>query len=160
MGTISRSLEPTWNGPSIMLLRRYAGWAYMIAVAGTGIMMAIRAVTHGSSEILFASLAFMFTVLLAGIAGGWKPGLVATVLSILAAIYFFTKPYHTFFVSDPADLVPLLAYFASGVAISLLCEGLHVASGRIQEHRSSSNERSPNAAEPSFPSRNRRSGSA
>ncbi len=118
-----------------MLLRRYAGWAYMIAVAGTGIMMAIRAVTHGSSEILFASLAFMFTVLLAGIAGGWKPGLVATVLSILAAIYFFTKPYHTFFVSDPADLVPLLAYFASGVAISLLCEGLHVASGRIRERQ-------------------------
>jgi PAS domain S-box-containing protein len=118
-----------------MLLRRYLGGAYFIAVAGTGIMMAVRAVTHGPSEILFASLAFMFTVLLASIAGGWKPGLVATVLSILAAIYFFTRPYHTFFVSDPRDLVPLLAYFASGCAISLLCEGLHVASGRIRERQ-------------------------
>src|ERR1700722_12022148 len=120
MSEISRSFtKPTWDGPSVMLLRRYSGRAYIIAVTGTGLMMAVRAVTHGSLEILLASLAFMFTVLLAGIAGGWKPGVVATVLSMLAAVYFFTKPYHTFFVSDPTDLVPLLAYLASGVAISL-----------------------------------------
>jgi PAS domain S-box-containing protein len=118
-----------------MLLRRSAGWGYVIAVAGTVVMMAVRAVTHGAAEILLASLAFMFAVLFAAMAGGWKPGLLATVLSIAAAIFFFTKPYYTFRVADPTDLVPLLAYMASGVAISLLCEGLHRASRRVEQRQ-------------------------
>jgi PAS domain S-box-containing protein len=119
-----------------MLLRRFSGWAYIIAVVGTGIMMAARAVTQGRpSEILFGSLAFMFTVLLAALLGGWKPGVAATVLSLLAAVYFFTRPYHTFWVSSPTDRVTLFAFFASGVAISLLCEGLHLASARIQQRQ-------------------------
>jgi PAS domain S-box-containing protein len=118
-----------------MLLRRSPGWAYFIAVIGTGLMMAVRAVTHGSLEILLASLAFIFTVLFAGMVGGWKPGLLATGLSVAAAVFFFTKPYLSFWVSDPRDLVPLLAYLVSGVAISLLCEGLHTARERIEERQ-------------------------
>jgi hypothetical protein len=51
-----------------MPLRRSPVWAYLIAVAGTALTMAVRAVTHGPSEILLASLAFMFSVLLAAMA--------------------------------------------------------------------------------------------
>jgi PAS domain S-box-containing protein len=118
-----------------MLLRRSPGWAYVIDVVGTGLTMAIRAVTHGSLEILLASLAFMFSVLLAAMAGGWKPGFLATGVNVAGSIFFFTKPYYTFRVSDPRDLVPLLAYLASGVAISLLCEALHVAWRRIEQRQ-------------------------
>ena len=118
-----------------MLLRRSPGWAYVIAVVGTAIMIAVRAATHGPLEILLASLAYMFAVLAAGLAGGWKPGLFATGLNIAAAVFFFTKPYYTFRVSDPRDCIPLLAYGASGAAISLLCEGLHVAWARLQQRQ-------------------------
>jgi PAS domain S-box-containing protein len=118
-----------------MLLRRSPGWAYVIAVVGTAIMIAVRAATHGPLEILLASLAYIFAVLAAGLAGGWKPGLFATGLNIAAAVFFFTKPYYTFRVSDPRDCIPLLAYGASGAAISLLCEGLHVAWARIHQRQ-------------------------
>src|ERR1700691_4229104 len=115
-----------------MLLRRSAVWGYVIAVVGTGVMMAVRSVTRGSPEILLASLVFLFTVLLAGIFGGWKPSLAATVLSVAASIFFFTKPYYKFRVSDQGDLAMLLAYVAGGVAIGFLCEGLRRASRRIE----------------------------
>jgi PAS domain S-box-containing protein len=118
-----------------MLLRRSPVWAYLIAVAGTALTMAVRAVTHGPPEILLASLAFMFSVLLAAMAGGWKPGLFATGLNVTGSIFFFTRPYYTFRVSDPRDIVPLLVYLASGVAISLLCEALHVAWRRIEQRQ-------------------------
>ncbi len=98
-------------------------------------MIAVRAVTHGRLEILLASLAFIFAVLFAGLAGGWKPGLFATGLNIAAAIFFFTKPYYTFRVSNPQDFLLLLVYGASGAAISLLCEGLHAAWGRIEQRQ-------------------------
>jgi PAS domain S-box-containing protein len=121
-----------------MLLRRWVGWAYVIAVAGTGCMVAVRSATygnHGSLEILLGSLAFLFTVLLSAILGGWRPGLLATVLSVAAAIFFFTRPYYTFRVADPGDIVILLCYFAGGVAISLLCEGLRSAWARVEQRQ-------------------------
>jgi PAS domain S-box-containing protein len=118
-----------------MLSRRWAGWAYVIAVAGTGAMMAVRTVTHGNSELLLASLIFIFSVLGAAILGGWKPGLLATVLNVAASIYFFTKPYYTFRVEDTGDIVVLFTYFAGGLAISFLCEGLRSAWDRIEQRQ-------------------------
>lgn len=120
-----------------MLLRHWAGWAYVIAVAGTGLMVAVRSVTHAhpNLEILLASLAFMFTVLVSAILGGWKPGVLATVLSVAAAIFFFSRPYYTFRIADFGDILVLLCYFAGGVAISLLCEGLRSAWGRVEQRQ-------------------------
>jgi PAS domain S-box-containing protein len=118
-----------------MLLRRWAGWAYVIAVAGTGVMVAVRSVTHGNLEILLASLIFIFSVCLSAILGGWKPGLLATVLSLGAAVFFFSRPYYTFRVEDPGDILVLLAYLAGGVAISVLCEGLRSAWERVEQRQ-------------------------
>ncbi len=118
-----------------MLLRRWTGWAYVIAVAGTGAMMAVRSVTHGNSEILLASLIFIFSVMFSAILGGWKPGVLATLLSVGVSIFFFTKPYYTFRVEDPSDVVVLFTYFAGGLAISFLCEGLRTAWGRVEQRQ-------------------------
>ena len=118
-----------------MLLRRGAGWAYVIAVAGTGVMVAVRSVTHGNLEVLLASLIFILSVCLSAILGGWKPGLLATVLSLGAAVFFFSRPYYTFRVEDPGDILVLLAYLAGGVAISVLCEGLRSAWERVEQRQ-------------------------
>src|SRR3984957_8343725 len=118
-----------------MLLRRWTGWAYVIAVAGTGAMMAVRTVTHGNSEILLASLIFIFSVMFSAILGGWKPGVLATLLSVGASIFFFTKPYYTFRVEDSSDFVVLVTYCAGGLAISFLCEGLRTAWGRVEQRQ-------------------------
>ena len=121
-------------------------------------MVAIRYVTHGSAELLLASLAFIFAVLFSAMAGGWKPGLAATVLCIWAAIFLFTKPYYTFRVTDPADVIPLLAYFVSGVAISLLCEGLLVAGRGLSKGSGGWRRKLPNDAGPSCRSRSKPNG--
>jgi PAS domain S-box-containing protein len=120
---------------AVMLLRRWNGWAYVIAVAGTGAVAAVRSVTHGNLEILLASLLFIFSVLFSAILGGWKPGLLATLLCVGTSIFFFTKPYYTFRVEDTGDIVVLLTYVVGGLAISLLCEGLRSAWGRVEQRQ-------------------------
>jgi signal transduction histidine kinase/ActR/RegA family two-component response regulator len=121
----------------MLLTRRSAGWAYLIAVLGAGLVMATRSVVYSYGPIgtLIATFAFLLVVLAAGVAGGWKPGLLATLLCLLGVLYIFTPPFYSFRVSKGTDVIRLLAYAGGGLAISLLCEGLRRAWARIEERQ-------------------------
>ena len=58
----------------MLLTRRSAGWAYLIAALGAGLVMATRLVVYGPIGTLIATFVFLLVVLAAGMAGGWKPG--------------------------------------------------------------------------------------
>jgi signal transduction histidine kinase/CheY-like chemotaxis protein len=119
----------------MLLTRRSTGWAYLVAALGFGAVMG--ACTFGSGVVgtLFATAIFLLAVLAAGIAGGWKPGILTTGLCCVGVLFFFTAPHYTFRVSKMGDLARLLAYVAAGVAISLLCEGLRRAWARIEDRQ-------------------------
>jgi len=63
---------------------------------------------------------FFGTVIVAAWYGGTAPAVSATVLSFFTADYFFIAPRHSLAVGRLADLVGMVAFFASGSAIALL----------------------------------------
>jgi PAS domain S-box-containing protein len=55
-----------------------------------------------------------FIAVFASATGGIGPGVFATLLSVAMADYFLIPPFHSFAVSDPLNLVPLLLFCAVG----------------------------------------------
>jgi two-component system CheB/CheR fusion protein len=119
-----------------MLLERHsAGWAYLIAVLGTGLVMATFAATSGVLRTPISTFVFLLAVLAAGVAGGWKPGFLTTFLCSAGVIFFLLPPYYSFRISKLMDVARLLAYIVAGLAISLLCESLKRAWARIEDRQ-------------------------
>lgn len=58
------------------------------------------------------AVCYMLAVLVIGVWQGTRPSLVAALLSFLCFNYFLTRPYYTFWVADPHDLLDLFVYFA------------------------------------------------
>ena len=59
--------------------------------------------------------------------GGWGPGLLTTVLTGIAGVYFVQVPYAHLGVERPAGLARVVAFVVTGSVVSLLCEALHSA---------------------------------
>ena len=65
-------------------------------------------------------IVFVFPILLSAYAGGRVPGLLSTVLSTLACVYFVLPPVHTWSVASPADNIKWITLAAAGTLISFL----------------------------------------
>src|ERR1700752_687063 len=61
-------------------------------------------------------------VMLSAWLGGLGPGVLATLVSALAATYFWIAPSGSLFVSAPNDLLGLLVFATVGIVFSLLNE--------------------------------------
>ena len=72
-------------------------------------------------------LTFYPAVLLVASIGGGGPGILATVLSALAADYWFIPPYGSFRVEAPNDVLALGIFTGTGLFLSVLAERLRRA---------------------------------
>src|SRR3954452_1707544 len=72
-------------------------------------------------------MTFFPAVVIAAYFGGFGPGLVATVLSAIAANYFLTGQLRAFRVSDANDVAGVILFVLTGTIISVLSESLHRA---------------------------------
>jgi two-component system CheB/CheR fusion protein len=115
--------------------RNSPGWAYLIALLGSGMVLATFALTSGLLRTPVATFVFLAAVLAAGVAGGWKTGFLTTALCSVGVIVFLLPPYNTFRISKLSDVVRLMAYVVAGLAISLLCESLKRAWARIEDRQ-------------------------
>ncbi|OWY66439.1 hypothetical protein B7486_36570 [cyanobacterium TDX16] len=79
-------------------------------------------------------LLFYGAVAIAAWYGGLKPGLIATILSVLFSNYFFHYPTRTFTV-EPDDLLRLGLFALQGVMVSYLCEELRIAKHKAEIDR-------------------------
>ena len=89
-------------------------------------------------------LPFILAVMIAAWYGGWKPGLLATLLSALTSVYLFVPPYSSFRIVNVKEGAGLAVFLINAFAICWLCETLHTARRRLeaeQETRRSSEER-------------------
>ncbi|HEX3447436.1 MAG TPA: response regulator [Isosphaeraceae bacterium] len=75
--------------------------------------------------------AFFPAVLIAAYLGGLGPGLLATVISALAATFFLVEPLYSFAIHSGSDAVALAVFLVVGVIISGLGESLQLARRRI-----------------------------
>ena len=76
-------------------------------------------------------MTFFPAVMIAAYFGGFWPGLLATVLSAVAANYFLTQQLASFHVTSVNDVAALILFVLVGAIISGLCESLHRARRRI-----------------------------
>ena len=67
---------------------------------------------------------FYPAILLAAIIGGGGPGILATVLTALAADYWFIPPFESFGIAAPNDMMALGIFTGSGLFLSILAERL------------------------------------
>jgi PAS domain S-box-containing protein len=76
-------------------------------------------------------MTFFPAVMIAAYIGGFWPGLLATLLSGLAANYFLTQQLATSHVTSVSDVAALILFVLVGTILSGLCESLHRARRRI-----------------------------
>ena len=67
-----------------------------------------------------AALVYVLAVTAAATIGGIVAGLVASLLSFLGLNFFFTRPFHTFVVTKPEDLIALVVFLLVSATIGTL----------------------------------------
>jgi two-component system, OmpR family, sensor histidine kinase KdpD len=67
-----------------------------------------------------AALAYVLAVTAAATLGGLWAGLASSVISFLGLNFFFTRPYHTFVVTKPEDLIALIVFLLVSATIGTL----------------------------------------
>ena len=63
---------------------------------------------------------FFLAVIVSTAYGGWRPGLLATVLSTLTINYFFIEPYYTLNIANLGTVVRLIAFVLAVALINLI----------------------------------------
>ncbi len=83
---------------------------------------------HGLG-LRLAFVTFYPAVMLSALYGGQRAGWLATALSGAVASYFFLAP-DGLAIGDPADILGLVVFLASGTLVSWIAEAMHVARSR------------------------------
>src|SRR5215510_4735966 len=105
--------------------------AYSVAVLAPAVCLLVRWPLWPVLGDAVAHMTFFPAVMVAAYFGGFGPGLLATVLSAVAANYFLTRQLADFHVANVSDLTALVLFLLTGVVISALCESLHRTRHRI-----------------------------
>jgi two-component system, OmpR family, sensor histidine kinase KdpD len=130
--------RPTAKRPSPVALparRRQLAWALSVVapIAATGVLLPARS-SVGVAGALFAAL---LSVVAVAAIGGVRPGMVATVVGVLSADFFFTVPYYSLRVNRLIDVIALVAFVIVAAVVGSLVDiltrqGVQVAGGRAE----------------------------
>lgn len=83
-----------------------------------------------------AALVYVLAVTAAAALGGLVAGLTASVLSFLGLNFFFTRPFHTFVVTKPEDLIALVVFLLVSATVGTL-----ISTALAQRARAETRER-------------------
>jgi diguanylate cyclase (GGDEF)-like protein len=114
---------------------RLPGVGYLVAIAATALVATGRVTLWPVLGEDYPLLPFVVSVAAGAWYGGLKPGLLATALSSLIAMYLFLEPTHDLAVAGVSDRIGLAIFIGSGVLISWLIEALHRARRLADERR-------------------------
>ena len=73
------------------------------------------------------------TVTIIALLAGFGPGLCATLLSAMTAVYFFLEPLNSFAISHRRDLIGLILFTVMGTAISGVSDQFRTRAKRLRE---------------------------
>ena len=76
---------------------------------------------------------FYITIIFSSWYGGFKPGVVAVVLSTLALNYFFTHPQHQLSLGQPDDILRLGLFLVVALAINSIAANLQESKKKIEK---------------------------
>jgi PAS domain S-box-containing protein len=109
------------------------GWArYGVALACVILgWLGREAMTPGFGPTALPFIFFFPAIAIAAWFGGLGPGIVAVVLSALAANWFFTEPVHSFNIASRYDGLALLAFLLASLLIVGAIQEMHFARRRL-----------------------------
>ena len=114
-----------WSATPPLSRRVVAGLAAPAAVT-------LLAIPEQHPSLPVIAVLFVLAVVIAARVGGAVPGVVASLLSFLSLNFFFTPPFHTFWVAAPEDLVALFAFLVTSVIVGLLLSSAVKAKSRAE----------------------------
>ena len=91
-----------------------------VAVPSLAVATVVVAVLHGIADIPNASIVYLAAVVATAIAAGAPGAVVATVGAILLYDWFFTLPYYTLTISDPAEWLNAALLLGVGLVVGQL----------------------------------------
>ncbi len=112
-------------------IARSRTWPYAVAVVAVLFTLWLRlqlGVVFGERPLL---ILFVLPIILSAYLGGLGPGLLATLLAALSADYFLVPP-PGLGIAQEHDVFQWTMLLASGLALSVLVEGLHRARRRLE----------------------------
>ncbi len=105
-------------------LRAYALAALSVTIA---VLLTLGTPADERSPFLFLVVGVMISA-----ARGFWPGVFATLLSLVLALYFIIPPSDAFSLSSPRDVVPLLLFGAVGIAVTVITDSLRRSKEEIR----------------------------
>ncbi len=111
-------------------LRAYL-FAILLTVGATLLLWVLRAELTPAN----ISLIYLLTVLVVAVSQGTRPSLLVSLLSFLCFNFFLVKPYYTFHVADPRELIDLLVFFACASLTGQLAAYARKQAERAQRSR-------------------------
>ena len=108
-----------------MTFQRVSGFAagflrYLLAAGTIVVMTLLFSALHGALDTPIIALLFLLPVGLSTTLWGLGPGITAALCAFLGFNYFFIKPYYTFTVHRPEDVLVLFVFLIVAVVISQL----------------------------------------
>src|SRR5258706_2125879 len=113
---------------------RSAVEVYGVAVAAALVCLLLRWPLWPVLGDAVPHMSFFPAVMIAAYYGGLGPGILATVLSAIAANYFLTHQFRHFHITSANDIAALILFLATGAIISVLSESLHRTQRRMLEN--------------------------
>jgi two-component system sensor histidine kinase KdpD len=87
--------------------------SYLFAILLTAGATLVLWLLHDTLTLANFSLIYLLVVLIVAVSQGTRPSLLAALLGFLCFNFFLVRPFYTFLVSDPRDLLDLLVFFVS-----------------------------------------------
>jgi len=120
----------------MMMLSRSTSRGCAIAVIGAVLLMVLdQLIARHDLRDFSLSICFVLSMVLASAVGGWRAGLLATVLGMAVHLFAFVEPRYTPKLPDQRELLRILAYCVAGGAIMVLSEALQRAWDRVRERQ-------------------------
>src|SRR5436309_8377857 len=114
---------------------RHPAVGYLVAALATAIVVLFRSAVPDAFGDRAPFVPFILPVVMAGWAGGFGPGLLATALSALAIDYFYLPPEHSWSLKDAGDGTALVLFCFCGAIVSAVCQAMHAARRRLDDER-------------------------
>lgn len=124
--------EPDWDGLLWKVRRGGPSVWYSVAILTVGMALSVRWVLHPVLGESVPFLTFILAVLVSSWVGGWRPGLLATVLSVLAADYFFLAPLNDFGLMNVRQAVQIGMFLGISLVITGLNDRLSASLARLR----------------------------
>ena len=110
-----------------------AAWRYAVAVLSVGAGLLLRLVLAGVLGTTSPYVTFFAAVMFAAWFGGFGPGLAATFLSVIMALYFVVPPVFQLRPATREDAVGAILFVGVSILVSLLNETLRRSRARLAE---------------------------